>query len=91
MVRTSQKGRNIFRNKSGFFPSSRELKCYAITGTLYGCGWWEMCLEKEERLEAAEMWLHKRILRIPWTVHVTKEEDLRPSPQKRTLILRIRK
>lgn len=43
----------------------------------------------KRRLETTEMWLYRRISRIPWSVHVTNEEVLRTIGRKG--ILRMRK
>ena len=43
------------------------LKCLVWPVMLYGCEAWTCRKADEKRLEAAEMWLYRRLLRIPWT------------------------
>ena len=43
------------------------------------------------KLEAAEMWFYRRMLRIPWTAHVTNEEVLRKIGTERKLLPTVRK
>ena len=43
------------------------------------------------KLEAAEMWFYRRMLKIPWTGHVTNEEVLKKIGTKRKLLPTIRK
>ena len=42
----------------------RLLKCYVWSVLLYGCESWTLSAETTKNLEAAEMWLYRRILRI---------------------------
>jgi ribosomal 50S subunit-associated protein YjgA (DUF615 family) len=45
----------------------------------------------EKRIEAAEMWFFRRILRISWTEKITNKEVLEKAGTKRSLISTIRK
>ena len=42
------------------------------------------------KLEAAEMWFYRRMLKIPWTGHVTKEEVLKKIGTERKLLPTVR-
>ena len=45
----------------------RLAKCYIWSTFLYGCETWTMTKEIEKRIDALEMWIYRRIMRIPWT------------------------
>ncbi|CAG9827726.1 unnamed protein product [Diabrotica balteata] len=55
----------------------RMLRCYVFSVLFYGV---ESCTLNEDmyrKLEAFEIWLYRRILKIPWADPVTNEEGLR--------------
>ena len=54
-----------------------ELKCYVYSVLLYGVETWTLKAETLSKLQAFELWLYRRILKIPWTDKVTNEEVLR--------------
>lgn len=56
---------------------TRMLKCYVFPVLLYGVEAWTLNVYCERKLEAFEMWTYRRMLRIPWTEHVTNVEVLR--------------
>ena len=43
---------------------------------LYGCEAWTLKRAEEKKLEAAEMWLYRRLLRVKWTDKRTNESIL---------------
>ena len=51
---------------------------------------WTMSKEAERRLEAFEMWIYRRILKIPWTAKVTNEEVLKRIGREKNLLRQIR-
>ena len=57
---------------------------------LYGCETWSISKVMRDRLEAAEMWLLRRMLRIPWTARMTNEEVRERAGVKREVIATIR-
>ena len=57
---------------------------------LYGCETWTISKVMRDRLEAAEMWLLRRMLRIPWTARMTNEEVRERAGVKREVIATIR-
>lgn len=69
----------------------RLLRCYVWSTLLYGCEAWTVKKSMEKRLEAAEMWFLRRMLRIPWTARVTNEEVMRRAGVERRLLKTIRK
>ena len=63
----------------------RFVKCYVWPVLLYGVEGWTLKTSDINRLEAFEMWLYRRILKIPWTAKVTNEEVLKRVNQQRQL------
>jgi Reverse transcriptase (RNA-dependent DNA polymerase). len=49
----------------------RFVKCYVYSVLLYGVEAWTMKVSTMNRLEAFEMWIYRRMLRISWVDHVT--------------------
>ena len=87
-----QKMKAILTNNSISKATRRKaLQCYIEPILMYGCEAWTLNKQVQKKLEAVEIWLLRRILRIPWTqkksnVAVSKEADAR-----RSLINRRRK
>ncbi|GFR92660.1 endonuclease-reverse transcriptase [Elysia marginata] len=48
------------------------LKCLIWPVMMYGCEAWSQKIDDDKRIEAAEMWLYRRILRVKWTDKRTK-------------------
>ena len=67
----------------------RKLKCFVWSELLYGCEAWTIRKDLRRKLDAAEMWFIRRMLRIPWTDKVTNEEMLRRAGLKRALMTSI--
>lgn len=68
----------------------RLVKCYIWSILLYGMEGWTLKVASLNRLEALEMWLHRRVLRIPWTDLLTNTEVLRRANSERQLIINIK-
>lgn len=79
-----EKARSTFIRMSGLFKCHflnlptrvRLLRCYVFPVLLYGAETWTVTEAASKRLDAFEMWLYRRILRIPWTAHVTNKNVL---------------
>ena len=69
----------------------RVLKSYVWSVLLFGCEAWTISKEMRSRLEAAEMWFYRRMLRIPWTARRTNQEVLRMAGVTRELMTVIRR
>ena len=71
----------------------RMVKCYIWSVLLYGAEAWTLKVNTLNRLEAFEMWIHRRMLRIPWTDMVSNSEVLRRANIGRELLttMKIRK
>ena len=82
---------NILRNISITMKTrSRVLHCYINPILMYGCKTWTLSKTTEKLLESCEMWLLRRMLRIPWTSHTTNEEVLKKAGTERSLLRNIR-
>jgi hypothetical protein len=46
---------------------TRIVRCYVLPVLLYGHEGWTLTKVLEKRLAAFEMWIYRRMLRIPWT------------------------
>ena len=88
--------RNAFESISTILTSrnisielrSRIAKCYIRSTLLYGAETWTLTYNK---LEAFEMWLHRRMLRLSWKEHKTNEEVFKQMKTKRSLLNTIKK
>lgn len=69
----------------------RFVKCYVWSVLLYGIEGWTLKVSAINKLEAFEMWLYRRVLKIPWTARATNEEVLRRANKRRTLFETIKK
>ena len=67
------------------------LKTYVWSVILFGCEGWTISKEMRRRLEAAEMWCIRRMMRIPWTARRTNEEVLQMARGCRELLTVIRR
>ena len=84
--------RRILTNLSlGMNIRLRLLKGYVWSTLLYGCEAWNISGVMRRRLEAAEMWFLRRMLRIPWTARRTNEEVLGRAGTERVLMTTMRR
>ena len=72
--------------KLGLSIRKRMLKCYVWSVLLYGCESWTISKKSEKRLEAAEMWFWRRMMRISWTEKLSTDEVLSKVGMKRGLL-----
>uniref|UniRef100_A0A8D8SXR8 Craniofacial development protein 2 n=1 Tax=Cacopsylla melanoneura TaxID=428564 RepID=A0A8D8SXR8_9HEMI len=79
-----EKARSAFNNMSKLFKTHnltvemkmRLLRCYIFSIMLYGIESWTLTGATTSRLEAFEMWIYRRILRISWMDRITNESVL---------------
>ena len=69
----------------------RVLKCFIWSVLLYGCETWTISSVMRKRIEAAEMWYWRRMMRIPWKARLTNEEVLQMVGEGRQMMTAIRK
>ena len=63
---------------------SRIAKCYIWSTLLYEAETWTLTKVTSDKLEAFEMWLYRRMLRISWKEHTTNGEVLHKMKTKRS-------
>ena len=66
------------------------VKTLVWTTLIYGCETWMLRKEDIRRLEAAEMWIWRRMEKISWTEKISNEEVLRRIGEERQLMSLIR-
>ena len=69
----------------------RVLKTYVWSTLTYGCECWTIISDIEKKIEAAEMWFIRRMLRISWAEKKTNVNVLREGNVQRSLLKTIRK
>ena len=69
----------------------RFVKSFIWSVALYGYETWTIKAADKKHLEAFEMWIWRRMLKISWRDHKTNEEVLRMVEEERTLITTIRR
>lgn len=69
----------------------RFIQVYIYPVLLYGMEAWTLGVRSMNRLEAFEMWLMRRMLKISWTEHVSNEEVLRRMGGERELLTSVKK
>ncbi|KAG1669601.1 NADPH oxidase 5 [Nymphon striatum] len=69
----------------------RLVKCYIWSTLLYGAETWTLTKIMMTKIEAFEMWIYRRMLKISYTEHRTNEFVLRKIEAKRPLMNTIKK
>ena len=66
--------RKVFTSrKISLATKLRLVKCYVYSSLLYCCETWTLYLNDIKRLAAFEMWIYRRLGRIPWTAKRTNQ------------------
>lgn len=73
-------------NSLNFKTRLRMVKCYVWSVLLYGAEAWTLKINTMNRLEAFEMWLLRRMLRISWIERVTNGRVLERAGTDRMLL-----
>ena len=81
----------ILTSRNSIELRSRIAKCYIWSTLLYGAETWTLTKVTSDKLEAFEMWLYRRMLRISWKEHKTNREVLHKMKTKRSLFNTIKK
>lgn len=84
-------GSILKNNKLSMSVKLRILNCYVFSILTYGSECWTISQSMEKRLEAAEMWFLRRMMRISWIERLTNQEVLERAGAKRFLLTGIRK
>ena len=81
----------LANNNISLTTREKALQCYIEPILMYGCEAWTINKQTQRKLEAAEMWFLRRMLRIPWTAKKSNETVLKEAETERSLIMKIRK
>ena len=85
------KVKHIVTNRSISISLRRRfIKSYVWSTMLYGCEAWTINKDMEKRIEAAEMWFFRRMLKISWTDRVSNDVVLHRAGTKREIMKFIR-
>ena len=86
-------GKQAFTNKRRLLTSTlnldlkkRIIKCMVWSVALYGAETWTMTQADRERLEAFEMWIWRRMLKISWVDKVSNVEVLQRVGENRSIL-----
>ena len=83
--------RNFLTNrKVSIVVRRRAVKTYIWSTLLYGAEAWTINKEMEKRLEAMEMWMWRRMMRVSWVERKSNEEVMRMAGVRRELMGAIR-
>ena len=86
-----QKMEKVIKNKNITIETRNRIQqCDVIPILTYGSECWTISPNMERKLEAREMWFHRRMLHISRKDHVTNDEVLRRGRTERKLMNRIR-
>ena len=69
----------------------RASKCCIWSTLLHGSETWTLTKAIQNKPEAFEMWIYRRMMRISWTKHKSNEEIQEMTNSKRSLIVTIKK
>ena len=83
--------RNVLTNRKLSIATKKSLiKTYVWSTLLYGVESWTLTSAMVKRMEAMELWIWKRMLKIPWTARRTNEEVLKMVGERRQLMAEVR-
>ena len=69
----------------------RTVECSVFSVLMYGMEAWTLIRVIERKIEAFEMWIYPRLLKISWVDHVINDKVLRRVGKNRELLLIIKK
>ena len=69
----------------------RFIKSYVWSTLMYGCEAWTVKKDMVKKIEAAEVWFYRRMLKISWTDRVSNDEVLQRAGTKREILTAIRR
>ena len=69
----------------------RLVKCYVLSTFLYSAETWTMTTDMENKVNAFEMWIYRKMLKISYKDHVTNEEVLRRMNETPKLLKEIKR
>jgi len=86
-------GKEAFNKKKDLMQKSLSLhlrkcmvKVFVLSVVLYGSETWTLQKEDIQRLEAFEVWIWRRMMKVSWTEHKTNEEILQMVDTEREMM-----
>ena len=68
----------------------RLVRCYILSTLLYASETWTLSKETEDKIQAFEMWIYRKMLKVSYTDRVTNEEILKRVNEKKKLLQEIK-
>ena len=69
---------SILKTRDITLPTKVHLvKAMVFPGVMYGCESWTIKKAEHQRIDAFELWLWRRLLRVPWTVRRSNQSILK--------------
>lgn len=69
----------------------RLVKCYVLSILYYGVETWTLNKLMENKIEAFEMWLYRRMLRVSWNEKVTNVDILKRMKKKKEVLATVKR
>ena len=79
----------LTNSKMAMQTKLRVLNCYVISTLTYGSQSWTISSVMQDRINAAEMWFYRKMLKISWTSHTTNQAVLNRIGKDKTLLKNI--
>ena len=94
----TERARAVFNKMKNIFTSHdltmtikmKLIRCYVFSVLFYGVESWTLTKASCRKLEAFEMWLYRRMLRVSWPDRVIKEEILRRMRKNMEVLLTVK-
>ena len=83
------KRRELLTKGLSLATKKKIIKTLIWSVALYGAETWTLKADVKRRLEALEMWIWRRMEKIPWTAHVSNEQVLTKVREMRQLLQKV--
>ncbi len=77
--------------KSKLTTRKRLVRCYILSTLLYASETWTLSKEIQDKIEAFEMWIYRKMFRVSYTDRITNEEILNRVDEKKILLPEIKR
>ena len=90
MGKDAFKKSDLMRGSLSLHLKKRMVKAFVWTVALYGSETYGLYKKDIQRLEAFEIWIWRRMMKVPWTEHKTNEEILQMVETERKIMNTVR-
>ena len=67
---------NILKSRDITLPTKvRLVKAMVFPVVMYGCEIWTIKKAEHQRIDAFELWLWRKLLRVPWAARISKQSN----------------